>query len=139
MFSLSFSLLFWHYGRTCQRSHWKVHKVVCKKKVPKGEVAKVRADTWETGWEERYISESSAQLMPVRFPIGTRIECLGPDGKFGLGTVVDHYYREHDWEDGKIAPYQVMMNKDESFLYCKVDRDDIISAVSDEAWEKHAV
>lgn len=78
--------------------------------------------------------------MPVRFPIGTKIECLGPDGMFGLGIVVDHHYRELDWEEGIYAPYQVRMNKDNCLVYCKVDSDEIISGpVSDEMWEKHAV
>ena len=157
-------------SRECQIKHWKrKHKQECPKLVELGPPredattpyctanSRSRKPVDQSSSPEESSSSSSAQkkkknknkkkkkkrgakLMPVRFPIGTKIECLGPDGMFGLGIVVDHHYRELDWEAGMTAPYQVRMNKDNCLVYCKVDSDDIISGpVSDEMWEKHAV
>ena len=159
-----------HYcSRECQIEHWKKsHKHECPQLVLLGPPPKNATNSYSLSEESEKPSDLSAtsakstgkkntkkkkakkkkakkkkggaKLTPVRFPIGTRIECLGPDGMFGLGTVVAHHYREPSWEEGRTAPYQIRMNKGNRLLSCPVDSNEIISGpIPDDLWEKHAV
>ena len=68
--------------------------------------------------------DDSAQL---RFPVGTRVECLTswPNG-WSTGVVVAHNYRAEQWKT-KVVPYQVKLT-DEQLIYAPFDDDVCIRA-----------
>ena len=73
-----------------------------------------------------------AELMkqPLRFEIGTEVECnLGSDG-WQRGTVVAHHYLEEGWD--KPAPYQVQLAASsvspDALIFAPADIDDVVRA-----------
>ena len=60
----------------------------------------------------------------LRFAAGDRVECnLGrrPNDRVP-GTVVEQWYREKDWPEGKVVPYQVRLD-DGRYVYVLMDTD----------------
>ena len=49
---------------------------------------------------------------PLRFPVGTRVECRvdGLDG-WHKGRVVNHWYREWGMPSGQFMPYQIELDR----------------------------
>jgi hypothetical protein len=63
----------------------------------------------------------------LRFQIGAMVRCnLGAEG-WQLGTVVATNYKESEWEDGVIAPYQIKLG-DGRLVFAPADHKDIIRA-----------
>ena len=74
------------------------------------------------------VNTSSCQWPPwglevgkYRFDIGNLVMCnLGERG-WKLGRVIALDYRESNWEDGDVAPYQVALEEDRTLIYVPID------------------
>ena len=75
--------------------------------------------------------EMLATLPVPRFKIGARVECyLKP--RFLKGTVVQHHYRDSDWEPGVFAPYKVKLDDVSiGLIYAPGDDDRYIRGADD--------
>jgi len=74
------------------------------------------------------------QERPLRFEIGERVKCnLGPEG-WATGTIVGLQYREDDWPEGKVSPYQIELDAkyDGCFIHAPDDIPSVIRAEDDE-------
>ena len=62
-------------------------------------------------------------MSEFRFEVGTTVMCnLGQLG-WRLGRVIALNYREENWPEGRIAPYQVALDEDYSLIYVPKDND----------------
>ena len=48
----------------------------------------------------------------LRFQVGDRVECMVGENLYGTGRIVKLDYREPSWPPGKIAPYQIKMDRE---------------------------
>ncbi len=56
-------------------------------------------------------------MSDYRFEIGTAVMCnLGEFG-WRLGRIIALDYREDNWPEGQLAPYQVALDLDYSLIY----------------------
>tara|TARA_B100000674_G_scaffold90281_1_gene62906 strand:+ start:6712 stop:8430 length:1719 start_codon:yes stop_codon:yes gene_type:complete len=61
------------------------------------------------------------EVGKYRFDIGNLVMCnLGERG-WKLGRVIALDYRESNWEDGDVAPYQVALEEDRTLIYVPID------------------
>ena len=61
-----------------------------------------------TAWQD---SAAAGNAPPLRFPIGTPVECFAGDEGWLRGTVCAHQYREPSWAaDMPTVPYQVLLD-----------------------------
>jgi len=65
--------------------------------------------------------------VPLRFEIGTPVECNLGDGWY-KGVVVAHMYREAGWAPEEVAPYQVKL-EDGSLIFAPHDEDEVIRSL----------
>ena len=72
--------------------------------------------------------DSAANPSSLRFEIGTRVECQTGEA-WAPGVIVGRYYREPDWPEGQVAPYQIQMDNG-ALIYAPVDSDECIRAES---------
>ncbi|KAL7544603.1 hypothetical protein ACHAWF_007975 [Thalassiosira exigua] len=70
------------------------------------------------------IRESSAPPLPLRFQAGDRVECSVEEG-WVKGTVIQTHYDGEGFEDGRVAPYQVLLDN-KQFVYAPLDTDDSV-------------
>lgn len=63
---------------------------------------------------------------PMRFPLGAEIECHLGDGKWVVGTIVAHYYRQQEWPENQRVPYQVQVKESGATIYVPFDSDDCV-------------
>ena len=71
-------------------------------------------------------------MSKYRFEIGTTIMCnLGQIG-WRIGRIIALNYREENWPEGKVAPYQVALDSDYSLIYVPKDDDRFCRKVTDE-------
>jgi len=66
---------------------------------------------WRSGKSARW--PPPPELSPARFSVGDRVECkIGPHPVKGwaAGRVAKVHYREPNWPEGMIAPYQVILH-----------------------------
>jgi hypothetical protein len=75
--------------------------------------------------------EMRATLPVPRFKVGARVECKFK-AKFLEGTVVQHHFRESDWEPGVFVPYKVKLDDVSiGLIYAPQDDDRYIRAADD--------
>ena len=74
--------------------------------------------------------DSAAKRGSLRFEIGTRVECQTGEA-WAPGVIVGRYYREPDWPEGQVAPYQIQMDNG-ALIYAPVDSDECIRAESNQ-------
>ena len=61
-----------------------------------------------TAWQD---SAAAGNAPPLRFPIGTPVECFAGDEGWLRGTVCAHQYREPSWAaEMPTVPYQVLLD-----------------------------
>ena len=84
---------------------------------------RVYRETWAD--EDRRLE---MQAAPVRFDIGTHVECLMGGYVWQRGTVIAHYYREPQWPLDRWTPYQVELD-DGLLIWAPEDIDECIRAV----------
>jgi len=60
---------------------------------------------------------------PVRFAIGTKVFCN--TGVWSAGEVVAQNYREDNWTEDKIVPYQVKLSEG-GLIFAPIDNDEVI-------------
>ena len=53
--------------------------------------------------------KAKSQLKPLRFKLGTPVECLVNNGVWKQGIVIKHYYREAEFPLWKTSPYQIRL------------------------------
>ena len=71
-------------------------------------------------------------MSEFRFPIGTIVLCnLGRLG-WQPGRVIAHNYREKNWPEGQVAPYQVALEADYSLIYVPEDSDNFCREATSE-------
>ena len=63
----------------------------------------------------------------LRFDLGARVECCLAVGQWGGGTVVGRYYREPEWPQGQVVPYQIQLDGGR-LIYAPEDTDACIRA-----------
>ena len=62
-------------------------------------------------------------MSDFRFGVGTQVMCnLGPSG-WKIGSIVALHYREENWPNGKVVPYQVKLESDHALIYVPEDDD----------------
>jgi len=61
-------------------------------------------------WIKNYDSGNSP---PLRYPVGTPVQCFVGTDRWVKGTVVKHNYREESWPAGKSVPYQILLADEE--------------------------
>ena len=62
-------------------------------------------------------------MADFRFEVGTQVMCnLGPSG-WKLGRIIALHYREENWPNGKVVPYQVKLDSDHALIYVPEDDD----------------
>ena len=81
----------------------------------------------------QHSSHASSRADPARvtprFPIGSSVECRLGEGRWAIGTVVGHFYREPSWPAERYAPYQVRLDTGKSaaaLIYAPADVDECI-------------
>lgn len=75
----------------------------------------------------KQMAAPGATKPDLRFSVGSRVKCnLGPGG-WQSGRVVKQWYREPKWPEGKLAPYQIKIDKG-TLIYCPMDDDRFIMA-----------
>lgn len=57
--------------------------------------------------------------MDLRFPIGAEVLCHVQ--KWERAIIVKHWYREANWETGKYAPYQALVQSNNTLVYVPLD------------------
>ena len=62
---------------------------------------------------------------PLRFDIGQRVECYIDEG-WQEGFVVGLYYREFEWPQNLVVPYQVLLRDHDRLIYAPIDEDHTI-------------
>ena len=72
--------------------------------------------------------DSAAKRGSLRFEIGTRVECQTGEA-WAPGVIVGRYYREPDWPEGQVAPYQIQLDNG-ALIYAPADLDECIRAES---------
>ena len=60
--------------------------------------------------------------MALRFSVGERVRCRVSPSEWAPGCVAQLWYREPDWPEGQLAPYQVKLD-DGGLIYCPADQD----------------
>ena len=61
-----------------------------------------------TAWQD---SAAAGKAPPLRFPVGTPVECFAGDDGWLRGTVCAHQYREPSWAaEMPTVPYQVLLD-----------------------------
>lgn len=79
---------------------------------------------------EKWFKGEDAEWPPVdvvelRFDVGTRVICrVGPTGWLP-GQIVQLWYREAQWPEGALAPYQIRLD-DGREIFAPVDIDQVI-------------
>eukprot|EP00956_Cyclotella_meneghiniana_P040067 scaffold185924_cov67-Cyclotella_meneghiniana.AAC.3 len=61
---------------------------------------------------------------PLAFAVGTRVVVPGlldhcPEFKYETGTIIKHYYRNENWEEGVVAPYAARMDCGRHFCFMR--------------------
>jgi hypothetical protein len=74
-------------------------------------------------WDDDY-----TEFPPVRFRVGTRVECRVGPNEWVQGTVILVWYREPHWPVNSWAPYQIQLD-DSRFIFAPADTDQVIRAV----------
>jgi len=71
-------------------------------------------------------------MSEFRFPVGTIVLCnLGRHG-WQPGRIIAHNYREKNWPEGQVAPYQVALEADYSLIYVPEDSDNFCREATSE-------
>ena len=71
-------------------------------------------------------------MSEFRFEVGTTVMCnLGQLG-WRLGRVIALNYREENWPEERVAPYQVALDEDYSLIYVPKDNDRFCRKATDE-------
>ena len=63
---------------------------------------------------------------PLRFAVGDRVECKGPDEEWFTGTVDELHYRELFWPENQSVAYQIIREEDGEVMYAPSDDESII-------------
>ena len=71
----------------------------------------------------------SNTYKPLRFAIGDRVECKGPNEIWHIGTIDDIHYRDEFWPKDQFVPYAVQIDQGE-VLYAPNDDNRIIRAIT---------
>jgi hypothetical protein len=71
----------------------------------------------------------SNTYKPLRFAIGDRVECKGPNEIWHIGTIDDIHYRDEFWPKDQFVPYAVQIDQGE-MLYAPNDDNRIIRAIT---------
>ena len=110
------------------------HRNLCS--ILKGDTTpKVTASSTPEEWLKAY-QEGTAP--PLRFPIGTPVECfIGGDAadknSWISGKIVAHNYREESWPPTQLAPYQILLDDkhkrgERNAIWAPADVDGLIRA-----------
>ena len=85
---------------------------------------------------ENFLKQSCDQpkRRELRFHIGQRVLCSYEEA-WELGTVLQHYYRESEWIQNRIAPYRIELDNGR-LIYAPLDDDRVIRAASSSKKEK---
>ncbi|KAL7548725.1 hypothetical protein ACHAWF_011992 [Thalassiosira exigua] len=70
-------------------------------------------------------SNDSYSGPPLRFDIGERVLAY-VDYTWLPGRVVDLHYREPDWPDGRVSPYQILLDEGGTLIHAPFDGDKCI-------------
>ena len=77
-------------------------------------------------WDCEDLDFSGEKTGDLRFAIGESVRVyLGTEGWFS-GKIVDFYYREKDWDDDDVAPYQIALDDDPRLIFAPEDDDALI-------------
>ena len=78
-------------------------------------------------------SAQAGNAPPLRFPVGTPVQCYVGGDDWVRGTVVKHNYREESWEaERPAAPYQVLLDDqhvegtEQNAIWAPADVDEIV-------------
>jgi hypothetical protein len=85
-----------------------------------------------TDWQD---SAAAGKAPPLRFPVGTPVECFAGDDGWLRGTVCAHQYREPSWAaELPTVPYQVLLDSmpgeagEPSAIWAPADVEEIVRA-----------
>ena len=85
-----------------------------------------------TAWQD---SAAAGKAPPLRFPVGTPVECFAGDDGWLRGTVCAHQYREPSWAaELPTVPYQVLLDSmpgetgEPSAIWAPADVEEIVRA-----------
>jgi len=62
----------------------------------------------------------------LRYDIGDRVECKLPGEKYEVGTITEVWWRDPSWPPGRVAPYQVRLEKQNVLIFVPQDHPEII-------------
>ena len=78
--------------------------------------------------DEEGLDDGMVDFPPVRFTVGTRVECCVGAEQWALGTIVQVWYREPHWPKNSWAPYKIHLD-DGRFIFAPGDVDQVIRSV----------
>eukprot|EP00816_Leptocylindrus_hargravesii_P003396 CAMPEP_0196806530 /NCGR_PEP_ID=MMETSP1362-20130617/6420_1 /TAXON_ID=163516 /ORGANISM="Leptocylindrus danicus, Strain CCMP1856" /LENGTH=541 /DNA_ID=CAMNT_0042180033 /DNA_START=247 /DNA_END=1872 /DNA_ORIENTATION=+ len=119
-------------SRTCQMNDWKRHKKECKKEREKYLSYLSEKDGGPKLYkpEAEIVTHVVGAKDKLRFPAGTRVECLLADNVYSPGIVMMQNYREPDWPPSQpSAPYQIKLTGNINpgcCIYAGLDDDHVI-------------
>lgn len=70
--------------------------------------------------------KGEVEKKPLRYAVGTRVECN--TGHWMAGTVVGHWWRDPNWEQGRVVPYQIKLDQGPT-IFAPTDDDRCIREV----------
>jgi hypothetical protein len=87
----------------------------------------------EADWPPSMIPDDEEEMgppnLPLRFTVGTAVECrIGPN-EWARGQVIQLYYREPNWAPGSYAPYKILL-QDGRNIFAPADMDQVIRQVT---------
>ena len=76
-----------------------------------------------TDHQKEHLQTLASELRPaLRFAVGTRVLAhVGDDMQPGI--VTQQYYTEPGWPEGKVAPYQILLDDGEQCVFALHDED----------------
>ena len=65
----------------------------------------------------------------LRFTVGERVRCRVSQSEWAPGCIAQLWYREPDWPEGRLVPYQVELD-DGRLIFAPLDKDELIRAAA---------
>jgi hypothetical protein len=100
--------------RYCQKKDWPNHKSKCKQEKANHEQNEKEQEDWETNRPSRKdltlvgtMVQVQKWTIPLRFKVGTLVECQIGEDMWGEGTIVQSPYCH---QDGALHPYQIRID-----------------------------